>query len=649
MKAIARRLLRSRRAVSALISLIAFLLSGGVRSIGWLEGLELGAFDALLRSRPPLALDDNPVVLIKLREYEIQKYGHPLCDARLALALAKLQGLGASAIGVDIYRDIPIKSCAGRVGDERLPETDTNLAEVALRDDRVVMVAKPLEDPPIAAPAFLEGTAQIAISDIPVDANGIVHRVLLYYTHEGETYFSLSFLLAMRHLSREGIAPTNDPDEPDFVRFGDTTIPAFRPDGGGYHDADAGGYQYLLDYALGHGGFPSYTLEELYSNAIPAERVRGKIAILGTDSTTVKDRFSTPLSAGLADEPFMLGMELHAHAATQLIRFAHAETRPIGSWSQHREYAWIFLWCALGGALGSWNRSGWFTAIAALAGLSALGAACSFAFAQGLWIPLVPPLLASVSAAALVTAYRAFKERAERSELAGLFSKFLRPEVAKAIWDQRDAFMGPDGRPRAGRITLTTLMADLKGYTTASESMEPEALMNWINEYMLVMANLVGEYEGVVDDYAGDGIKANFGFPLPRTSEQAIGSDARNAVNCALAMAAAMDGLNVDWRARGLPTGRVRVGIYTGPAVVGVLGGHKSMKYTTVGDTVNTAARLESFAKDDFDAVRADWRILVGGETMRYLDGAFRAEDLGSHALKGKSETIRIFRILGPS
>jgi len=70
-----------------------------------------------------------------------------------------------------------------------------------------------------------------------------------------------------------------------------------------------------------------------------------------------------------------------------------------------------------------------------------------------------------------------------------------------------------------------------------------------------------------------------------------------------------------------------------------------------VGDTVNTAARLESFAKDDFSsqAERSDWRILIADTTMQYLDGVFRTEDLGSHALKGKTELTRIHRVLGTS
>jgi adenylate cyclase len=648
---VAQKIARSRLAISALITAATFAIVAGVRSAGWLEELELGGYDWLFRSRPLIQLEDNPVVLIKLREEEIQKYGHPLCDARMAVAIEKLRELGAVGIGVDIYRDNPISTCTGRLGGQGLPKTGANLAEAALRDDRVVMIAKPLEIPPIAAPKFLEGTGQIAVPDMGVDANGIVRRALIYYTHEDATYYSLSLQLVLRYLREQEIYLTNDPDQGDLIRIGDTAVPIFGPNDGGYHAEDAGGYQYLLDFALGYHGFPSYTLEDLYSDSIPAEAVRGRIALLGTDSTTVKDHFFTPHSAGRPDDPLMLGMEVHAHAISQLIRFAHGEVKPITSWSQRAEFGWTLLWCVLGGALGYWNRSGWFTAIAGVGGSIALLGACRVAIGSSLWIPLVPPLLGSAASAALVAGYQALRERADRSEVTGLFSKFLRPEVAKAIWDQRDQFIGPDDRPRAQRIVLTSLMSDLQGYTTASEAMGPEALMNWINDYMVIMANLVGDHGGVVDDYAGDGIKANFGFPIPTATEDGIGKDAHNAVNCALAMGAAMDRLNADWRARGLPTGRVRVGIFTGPAVVGILGGRKSMKYTTVGDTVNTAARLESFAKDDFSsqAERSDWRILIGETTMQYLGGAFRAEDLGSHALKGKHETTRIYRVLGTS
>jgi CHASE2 domain-containing sensor protein len=231
----ARKFARSRLAISTLITAAVFAVIAGARSIGSLEELELGTYDWLLRSRPLIQLEDNPVVLIKLREEEVQKYGHPLCDARMAVAIEKLRELGAVGIGIDIYRDNPISTCTGQLGDQGLSETGTDLAEAALRDDRVVWVAKPGDDPPIAPPAFLVGTSQVATSDIPTDASGIVRRTLMYYSYEGADHFSLGFHLAWRYVRGEGIQFINDPDQPDLIRIGERPVPKFQPNDGGNH------------------------------------------------------------------------------------------------------------------------------------------------------------------------------------------------------------------------------------------------------------------------------------------------------------------------------------------------------------------------------------------------------------------------------
>jgi len=441
-----------------------------------------------------------------------------------------------------------------------------------------------------------------------------------------------------------------DPDTPGHIRLGENTIPRFQSNDGSYIDADSDGYQFMVDFALGHDGFPAYSLDELYAGNIPGDAIRNKVVLIGTASKTVKDQFFTPLSAGL-EHPMLLGVEAHAHMISQLIRFAHGSARPLQSFAESREIAWIALWCVLGAALGLWNRKLLVTVMLGLLSIGGLTFGCYQMLVDAVWIPFVPPLLGILLSAGLVTAYLAVIERTERGEVTRLFSRFLRPEVAELIWNKREEFLGPDGRPRSQRITLTSLMSDLQGYTTASESMDPSELMSWINEYMAIMADLVGDYGGVVDDYAGDGIKANFGFPLTSATEEAIDSDANNAVLCALAMGRAMGELNRSWEKRNLPRGRVRVGIFTGPAVVGILGGGKSMKYTTVGDTVNTAARLESFAKAEFsaDEDHTDWRVLIGDGTMERLTGGFVTQDIGSHALKGKHDEIRIYRVLRSS
>jgi adenylate cyclase len=201
----------------------------------------------------------------------------------------------------------------------------------------------------------------------------------------------------------------------------------------------------------------------------------------------------------------------------------------------------------------------------------------------------------------------------------------------------------PESVPKPG--TPTT---DLKGYTAVSEQMDPAALMEWVNAYMSAMAQLVERHGGTVDDYAGDGIKANFGAPLPRRSEEEIAADARNALECALAMGEQMEQLNRCWREQELPTARMRVGIHSGPAVVGSLGSERRLKFTSVGDTVNTAARLESFDKDGFerDAAERIYRILIDDSTLRLVAGLFEVEAVGRHELPGREGKVSIYRVL---
>jgi adenylate cyclase len=173
-------------------------------------------------------------------------------------------------------------------------------------------------------------------------------------------------------------------------------------------------------------------------------------------------------------------------------------------------------------------------------------------------------------------------------------------------------------------------------------------LLNWLNEYMESMASLVTQYGGVVDNYIGDAIKADFGVPVPRTTDDEIHQDAINAVSCALAMRKEMEKLNEFWSAQGSPLVRIRVGIATGPVVAGCLGSTQRIKYTTIGDVVNTAARLESFSKEapgnNPDSL---CQVLLSEHTAECLEDRFELEPVGTVSLKGKSKGVMVYRLLG--
>ena len=649
-----RRLLRSRPIVALASAVFVGGALLGLRSGGFLEALELGAYDRLIRARPLARTQPAPIALVRIVEADIQRFGHPLCDGLLALALAKLGAAGPRAIGVDLYRDVPVPICppgalagAGAAG-------APDLATLAGADDRIVMVMKFPDEHGVgtAGPYFLRDASRVGFSDLPVDPGGTTRRGLLFLWEGDVAHVSFSLQLALRHLQGEGIGLAPDPADPNVVRIGATTIPPFHGSDGAYVRADDGGYQFLLDYADGPEAFPAWTLGDLLDGRVPEAALRDRIAILGTTSPSVKDEFYTPWNRERDEEHAMSGLELHAHAVSQLLRFARGESVPITSANEGAEAAGILLFAGLGALLGLWNRSALAASSLALAGIGLLACSAWAALARGLWLPVIPPALALIGSAGLVTLFIAVIERIERREVTRLFSRFLRPKVAEEIWRQRDQFMpGGDqpGRPRSQRAVISVLMSDLTGFTETSEKIDPDGLMAWLNEYMNTMADVIESHDGVVDDYAGDGIKANFGFPVPRRSDPEIDADAANAVRCALAMNAAMIRLNEDWARRRLPTGRLRIGIQTGPAVVGALGGDESLKFTSVGDTVNTASRLENFDSQGFSFDTATSRILIGEETWRRIGAGFATVDLGMHALKGKAEKIRILRVLCPS
>ncbi|MEE8291271.1 MAG: adenylate/guanylate cyclase domain-containing protein, partial [Candidatus Tectomicrobia bacterium] len=374
---------------------------------------------------------------------------------------------------------------------------------------------------------------------------------------------------------------------------------------------------------------------------IEPEVLRDKIVLLGTSAASVKDFFYTPYSRGLHADQQMSGIALHAHLISQLLRFGLDGNTPIGTASAGQQALWLLWWSVMGSMMGLWVRSPWRFALCLASGLLVLGLVVYAAFVGGWVIPLVPPAMAWVIAAAVVVAYVSHEEKAQRALLMHLFSRHVSPEVAEIIWRQRNQFLH-GGRPRSQEVMVTVLLSDLEGFTSVSEKLAPQVLMDWLNIYMETMAQLVIEHGGVVDDYAGDGLKANFGVPLARTTEAEVRRDAVNAVQCALAMATEMRRLNQHYEEQSLPTVKMRIGICTGSVVVGSLGSAQRLKYTTVGDTVNTAARLESAAKDLVHTL-SPCRILIGETTFQYLNGQFQTQRVGEVSFAGKEEKITAY------
>jgi len=175
--------------------------------------------------------------------------------------------------------------------------------------------------------------------------------------------------------------------------------------------------------------------------------------------------------------------------------------------------------------------------------------------------------------------------------------------------------------------------------------MDPSLLMHWLDDCLSAMADLVMEHHGMVDKFIGDAMMALFGAPIPRTDETEIRRDAVNAVRCSIAMAKKLEALNARWRAEGKPEVGMRIGIHTGAMSAGSIGSRERLQFTVIGDTVNTAARLESFDRTVVDPSCPDYpfRILIGDSTRRYVDDTFEVLEVGEVSLKGKSKRLRVY------
>jgi adenylate cyclase len=624
-----------------LAMLFAALVVAGVslvRAGGYLQLAELTAHDLLLTAAARPQGKTTPLVLVGITEEEIQSLGTwPLTDEMLAGIIEHLLSLGPRVIGVDIYRDHPV------------PPGGERLRELLAASDNVVFIHKVGGNGaiPIEPPAVLRGTDRTGFSDMVIDADGMVRRGLLFLNDAEQVYFSLPLTLAVKYLAHDGIFPRAGEPDPRHLRLGGTTIPPFESSDGAYVGADAGGYQFLLNFAGGSAPFRQFSLTQIMDSTTATEAVRDSIVILGVTADSVKDTFITPFSHVGGGQPAMSGIELLAHITDQLLRMARAGESPLRVLADHLEYGLIILWGLLGALVALYIKNFWRFLAVISAGLAVIVSLPYVALLNQLWLPLVPPLLAWVLSAGLVMVLMRGIERSKRKLLMDLFSRNVSANVASEIWKQRDQFL-EGGRLAARIVTATVLSSDLENFTPISEKLGPARLMEWLNHYMETMAGLVLRHGGIVDDYYGDAIMADFGVPLVRSSEMEFDQDARSAVDCALAMRGMVARLNRENLAQDLPPVHMRVGICTGPMVAGFLGNTLRMKYTTIGDTVNTAARLESYGKElpPMTAEEGDCRILVSASTAARLGTGYRLEPVGDLELKGKATPVSVFKVL---
>jgi class 3 adenylate cyclase/tetratricopeptide (TPR) repeat protein len=208
--------------------------------------------------------------------------------------------------------------------------------------------------------------------------------------------------------------------------------------------------------------------------------------------------------------------------------------------------------------------------------------------------------------------------------------KYLPKGIAEKILSQRDKIEGE-------RKQVTVMFCDMKGFTGLSEKIDPEEVYSIMDQVYEILIHKVHDYDGTVNEMTGDGVMALFGAPI------ALEDAPQRAIRSAYAIHREMARFNDKMKQEkpGLPQLKMRIGIHTGPVVVGTLGNDLRVEFKAVGDTVNLASRMEGLAEPG--------TTYVSGDTFKLTEGLFRFEALGEKEVKGKEKLVKVFRVIAPS
>ncbi len=223
-----------------------------------------------------------------------------------------------------------------------------------------------------------------------------------------------------------------------------------------------------------------------------------------------------------------------------------------------------------------------------------------------------------------------------------LLGRTVSPEVREQL---RQTFNSGDLRLEGQEAIATVLMTDIRAFTSFSEKTEPAHVFEWLNEYFSRLVPIVVEHGGVVNKFDGDAMLAFFGI-LPRMTSPK--KSAQSACETAIAIMEAINQLNAQRQQRGEPVMVTGIGVHTGVVIAGGLGSRDRLHYTIIGDTVNTTQRVESLTRD----LMEESGVLISQATLEALGSLqerYQLTDQGEHAIKGKAEPIRVYRLMpGP-
>jgi len=455
-------------------------------------------------------------------------------------------------------------------------------------------------------PALADAAAGQGFIDTDADGDGVFRRAPLLARCGERFQPSLPLLAACLHL---GVEPERIVVRPGrSLALGDVAVPI--------DDRGRMRVPFLRWDDADH-----YAFEEIFHAAgddleVLRARLEGRVVLVANASTAGRDIAPTPLDPydplpGLQGSVFtgiVTGQFLRDLGALSMLPFEIALLAGIFVLGRQRSTALL-----LGGSVG-------------LALLFAGAAVGSFLW-LGWILHLVRPVMMALFGVLALLAYRYLMEERARAAVQATFQRYFPPTVARRlVADPQRLHVGGE------RKQLTVLFSDITGFTARSAHMEPDDVQAMLNRYFEAMVDLVFEHGGTLDKFMGDGLMVFFGDPEPQPDH------ALRCVRCAIAMQRRLDELNAIWESEGKPPIRIRIGINTGPMIVGNMGSPRRLSYTVIGSAVNLGARLEPKAPVG--------GILVSQATRDALEGAIETEPVDPIEAKGFDDPVPAFVVV---
>ncbi|MEG4023676.1 CHASE2 domain-containing protein [Microcoleus sp. S13C4] len=430
---------------SVLIASAAVTLSlMGTRQLGILEPIELSAYDQMLRWRAD-EKPDSRLLVVGITEADIQKLKQwPISDRKIAEILQKLEKMQPAVIGLDVLRDVPL-------GDGR-----EELTKILQKNDRIIgvcLVTDGSPDNPGSPPAPGLPEKRVGFADFGVDAGGILRRALLFMkppTIEGnssgdkhlcndnsQVLYSFNLQLALRYLQRQKISPQLAPDQ--SLWLGKTQLKQLESNDGGYNNADARGYQILINYRSRLQVANQVRITDVLEGKVDPNLVKDKIVLIGYTTETVKDFFYTPYSGRQQKNQFMPGIVAHAQVVSQILSTV-LDNRPMfWFWPEWAEILWISAWSIVGGTVASRMAHPAQLALtfaAMLCGCCAIGFGI---FLLGGWVPVAAPALALILTGGSIVSAERFNKAGYAKAISDRVKQVFKIEIDQAKKEQQVA------------------------------------------------------------------------------------------------------------------------------------------------------------------------------------------------------------------